>query len=135
MFGGRLGLETDWNSIITLRDPVPGKKDEEKSEKKKPKIQKLPVGISSIQQHIEEVDNVPLLVRLFCDASPELKAQLIQILQNNGEMVLSFGQATNPQHYLSQVQSDFSMGVLPSLEPAAGSESTPVWSAPSPATH
>jgi magnesium-transporting ATPase (P-type) len=109
-------LETDWNSIITLKDPEPGEVKKESTDSKKPKIQKLPVGISCIQKHIDEVDNVPLLVRLYCDATPENKAHLIEILQNNGEMVFSFGQATNPQHYLSQVQSDFSMGMLPYVE-------------------
>jgi hypothetical protein len=67
----------DWNSMITLRDPDP---NEKKNKKNVGGIEKLPVGISAIQHHIDEVDNVPLLVKLFCDATPEAKSELVRFL-------------------------------------------------------
>ncbi|VVC99207.1 unnamed protein product [Leptidea sinapis] len=42
---------------------------------------KLPRGIENIRPHIEQVDNVPLLVSLFTDCTPSSVRTMIQIMQ------------------------------------------------------
>ena len=42
---------------------------------------KLPEGIENIRPHLENVDNVPLLVSLFTDCTPETTCEMIKIMQ------------------------------------------------------
>ncbi|CAE8604612.1 unnamed protein product, partial [Polarella glacialis] len=55
--GAQLGLETGWNSIISLEKAVDVRNMMGQVI--------LPSGITNIRQHIKEVDNVPLLVSLY----------------------------------------------------------------------
>lgn len=52
---------------------------------------RLPHGIVSIRDHIEKVDNVPLLVSLFTDATPQTTQDMIGIYQEYHESVLAVG--------------------------------------------
>lgn len=52
---------------------------------------RLPHGIASIRDHIERVDNVPLLVSLFTDATPSTTRDMLGIYQENDESVLAVG--------------------------------------------
>lgn len=56
---------------------------------------KLPRGIKNIEPHIQEVDNVPLLVSLFTDCLPEATQEMIQIMQKYGEVCLVLGSSAN----------------------------------------
>jgi len=56
---------------------------------------KLPKGIENIRPHLEEVDNVPLLVSLFTDCTPETTCEMISIMQDYGEVVCVLGSAAN----------------------------------------
>eukprot|EP01132_Coremiostelium_polycephalum_P003789 gene3789-4714_t len=107
-FAHKLGLETDWNCSISLRDPAPSD----------PVVQdgpsRLPRGVSSIRKHLEEVDNVPLLVPMFSDCTPDTKTEMIKILQENGEVVCCIGSALNYDNTPIFCQSDLAL----SLEPA-----------------
>ena len=65
---------------------------------------KMPHGVEAIKKHlgllphvaddpstIREIDNVPLLVSLYTDATPQTIEEIIQIFQQKGEVVLSVG--------------------------------------------
>lgn len=75
---------------------------------------KLPRGIKNIEPHIENVDNVPLLVSLFTDCSPEATKEMLRIMQRHGEVVVVMGSSAssnaNCQIFL---QADCSIGCEP----------------------
>jgi len=56
---------------------------------------KLPRGIKNIEPHIENVDNVPLLVSLFTDCLPEATKEMLRIMQAHGEICVVMGSAAN----------------------------------------
>lgn len=56
---------------------------------------KLPRGIKNIEPHIENVDNVPLLVSLFTDCSPETTHEMLRIMQKHGEVCVVMGSSAN----------------------------------------
>ncbi|KAN0019353.1 hypothetical protein ACTFIU_002561 [Dictyostelium citrinum] len=107
-FVNKLGLETDWNCCISLRDPAPNEVIVPDGPSR------LPKGISSIRQHLEEVDNVPLLVPMFSDCNKANTKEMIKILQENGEVVCCIGSALNYENTSIFCQSDLAF----SLEPA-----------------
>lgn len=56
---------------------------------------KLPRGIKNIEPHIQNVDNVPLLVSLFTDCLPEATQEMIGIMQKYAEVCLVLGSSAN----------------------------------------
>lgn len=56
---------------------------------------KLPRGIKNIEPHIQNVDNVPLLVSLFTDCSPEATQEMLRIMQAHGEVCVVLGSSAN----------------------------------------
>lgn len=58
---------------------------------------KLPRGIKNIEPHIQNVDNVPLLVSLFTDCSPEATKEMLRIMQAHGEVCVVLGSSANLQ--------------------------------------
>lgn len=56
---------------------------------------KLPRGIQNIEPHIQNVDNVPLLVSLFTDCSPEATQEMLRIMQAHGEVCVVMGSSAN----------------------------------------
>ena len=52
---------------------------------------RLPHGIEAIKHHLKHVDNVPLLVSLFTDSTPQTIQDMVGILRENGEVVMSIG--------------------------------------------
>ena len=81
----KMGLETDWNCAISLRslenddEPDPHRMTSNYSDWDVKA--KLPHGIAAIRRHLEQVDNVPLLVSLFTDSTTETIDEMIQIFQ------------------------------------------------------
>ncbi|KPJ08304.1 hypothetical protein RR48_13043 [Papilio machaon] len=74
---------------------------------------KLPRGIENIRPHIEQVDNVPLLVSLFTDCTSSSVRQMIQIMQDYGEVVCVMGSAANCLNMEIFMQADASIAVEP----------------------
>ncbi|CAH3997651.1 unnamed protein product [Pieris brassicae] len=74
---------------------------------------KLPRGIENIRPHIEQVDNVPLLVSLFTDCTPRSVQRMIQIMQDYGEVVCVMGSAANCLNMEIFMQADASVAVEP----------------------
>jgi hypothetical protein len=93
-FGHQLGLWSDWNCCISLRDlpPIRMHPDGEHT----PRISidgasshpsdsvprpRLPHGINAIRKHIEEADDVPLRVSMFCESDVPSIRSMMGILQ------------------------------------------------------
>ncbi|CAH2241313.1 jg20482 [Pararge aegeria aegeria] len=74
---------------------------------------KLPRGIENIRPHIEQVDNVPLLVSLFTDCTANSVHRMIQIMQDYGEVVCVMGSAANCQNMEIFMQADASIAMEP----------------------
>lgn len=54
---------------------------------------KLPHGVKAIKKHLRDTDNVPLLVSLFTDSTPESTKGMLRIMRDYGEMVCVVGSA------------------------------------------
>ncbi|XP_022080414.1 transmembrane protein 94-like [Acanthaster planci] len=74
---------------------------------------KLPRGIEKIRPHLETVDNVPLLVPLFTDVTPETTQEMFKIMQTYGEVVCCLGSSVNLLNMPLFAQADISLGVEP----------------------
>jgi hypothetical protein len=100
----KMGIETGWNCAISLRalessgvpdehrlvgEDIYGEWDVKA---------RLPHGVEAIRKHLHSVDNVPLLVSLFTDASPQTIGDMVGIFHEHHESVLCVGygfRATN----------------------------------------
>ncbi|XP_046854966.1 transmembrane protein 94-like [Xenia sp. Carnegie-2017] len=76
---------------------------------------KLPRGVKNIRPHLENVDNVPLLVPLFTDSTPQDVREMISIMQENGEVVCCVGSSLNVDNVEIFNQADVSIAVRPSI--------------------
>ncbi|OQS05388.1 hypothetical protein THRCLA_02470 [Thraustotheca clavata] len=88
----KMGIETDWNCAISLRDsegPDPHRMTSNYSDWDVKA--RLPHGTAAIRRHLETVDNVPLLVSLYTDSTPETIEEMISIFQEYNEVVLGVG--------------------------------------------
>lgn len=74
---------------------------------------KLPRGIKNIQPHLENVDNVPLLVSLFTDCTPDVTEEMLKIMQSFGEIVVCVGSSANTSNSSIFLQADCSIAVEP----------------------
>ncbi|KAL1530908.1 hypothetical protein AB1Y20_001799 [Prymnesium parvum] len=106
-FGYELGVETDWNSCIDL-----GEREEEDQEAAAP-LEKLPRGIDAVRPHLRDVDNVPLLVSLFCRCSRESVEEMVRIYQENAEVVTIVGSTDNPENVGIFGQADIALALRP----------------------
>ena len=107
-FGEKLGLcntGNDWNCCISLRDDAATDWKNVKA--------RLPVGINAIETHLSTTDNVPLLVPLFCDASPTATKHMISLLQQYDEVVACVGSCLNHTNSLGFQQADLSISLMP----------------------
>jgi magnesium-transporting ATPase (P-type) len=117
----KIGIPFDWNCAISLRNL-------ETSDKPDPHrhisnyadwdvLARMPHGIEAIRQHLKTVDNVPLLVSLFTDATPETIQSMIEIFRENGETVLSIGSGYRcyNQNIYSASNLATSVSVLPNV--------------------
>ena len=110
-FGGKIGLFTDFNVYISLKDPQ-GEAAGGTQRARQGKSQ-LPCGVSAIREHIRQVDNVPLLVSLFTDCSPSDVKEMIRIYQENGESVMCMGSSLKVENSDSFMQADISVSLDP----------------------
>ena len=67
---------------------------------------KLPIGIEQVRPHLENVDNVPLLVSLFTDCTAENTREMIHIMQDYGEVTLLMGSVCNSDNKAVFLQAD-----------------------------
>eukprot|EP00961_Rhodomonas_salina_P153860 2072385-Rhodomonas_salina.2 len=133
-FGNQLGLWSDWNCCISLRDlpplsmgrsrgPTPpgsgisgrssGREMSFMDNTDSQQMPRLPHGIKAIRRHIKEADDVPLRVSMFCDSTPNTITSMVGILQEHGELVLCCGSARNMHNMHLFAVADISMSVDP----------------------
>ncbi|XP_063445351.1 transmembrane protein 94-like [Mytilus trossulus] len=74
---------------------------------------KLPRGIENIRPHLQSIDNVPLLVNLFTDCTPETTEEMMRIMQENDEVVLCVGSSLNINNTNMFMQADCSFSLEP----------------------
>lgn len=136
VFAEKLGLEAGWNCHISL---APGSEDEGVSSTNSRDEQefascststssslnsvinafqsyiraKLPKGIHNVRPHLSNVDNVPLLVPLFTDCTVDAIREMIEIMQENGEVVMCLGNAWNHENLSIFAQADVSLSIIP----------------------
>ena len=70
--GADLGMDTDFNAWISLKDDDLGRINRDGNEV-------LPTGIENIKKHLEHVDKIPLQVQMFCDVDARTTEQMFQI--------------------------------------------------------
>ncbi|XP_076855776.1 transmembrane protein 94 isoform X2 [Brachyhypopomus gauderio] len=78
---------------------------------------KLPRGIHQVRPHLKNIDNVPLLVPLFTDCTPETMCEMMKIMQENREVTCCLGSSANIRNSCLFLQSDISISLDP-LYPA-----------------
>ncbi|UKJ90436.2 hypothetical protein MACJ_001369 [Theileria orientalis] len=91
--GGLLGLETSWNSMISLSA------SETTSFINQEGHTVLPNGIDNIRQHIQQVDDIPLQVSLYCNCNSSNIVEMLDILNENGERIMCVGSGLNPNNF------------------------------------
>lgn len=74
---------------------------------------KLPRGIQNIRPHLENVDNVPLLVSLFTDCSADATREMLGIMQSYGEIVVCIGSSASNANVEIFSQADCSIAIEP----------------------
>lgn len=74
---------------------------------------KLPKGIENIRPHLETVDNIPLQVSLFTDCTPALTKEMIEIMQDYGEIVCVIGSASSRVNTPVFLQANASIAIEP----------------------
>ncbi|XP_041075800.1 transmembrane protein 94 isoform X2 [Polyodon spathula] len=74
---------------------------------------KLPRGIHQVRPHLNNIDNVPLLVPLFTDCTPETMCEMIKIMQENREVTCCLGSSANFRNNCLFLQSDVSIALDP----------------------
>ncbi|GMR53650.1 hypothetical protein PMAYCL1PPCAC_23845 [Pristionchus mayeri] len=133
IIGEKLGLEAGWNCHISLksdssRREVLGWKRGRRSSCREgkpldsyqssiphlpPNMARLPTGIDQIRPHLEDVDNVPLLVSLFTDCTLDSTRQMIDILHEYHECELILGSVSQQENLVTLMKGVFSIGVSP----------------------
>jgi magnesium-transporting ATPase (P-type) len=111
-FGSKIGLFTDWNSYVSLKDPEevrPGAAPRRRTQG----TSQMPWGISSIRPHLQSVDNVPLLISLFTDCEPHSVREMVRIYQANGESVMVMGSSLKVDNTHAFMQADISASLDP----------------------
>ncbi|XP_040922614.1 transmembrane protein 94-like [Toxotes jaculatrix] len=67
---------------------------------------KLPRGIHQVRPHLKNIDNVPLLVPLFTDCTPDTMCEMMKIMQENREVTCCLGSSANFRNSRLFLQSD-----------------------------
>lgn len=74
---------------------------------------KLPRGIHQVRPHLKNIDNVPLLVPLFTDCTPDTMCEMMKIMQENREVTCCLGSSANFRNGRLFLQSDVSIALDP----------------------
>ncbi|KAK2197015.1 bifunctional HAD superfamily/P-type ATPase [Babesia duncani] len=109
--GGLLGLETSWNSMISLV------KSGRYSHVNQDGRVVLPSGIDNIRRHIRDVDDIPLQVSLFCDCTHTSTVEMMRILRENGERIMCVGNGLRPSNFFVFCEAHSSVSVALGYHP------------------
>ena len=71
---------------------------------------RLPHGVEDVKRHLEEVDNVPLLVSLYTDVTKRTAAEMVSVFQEYHDTVLSIGLSHLPGNHEIFSRADIAIG-------------------------
>ena len=109
----QMGIDVAWNCAISLR-PLDGQADPHRMTSTYADWDvnaKLPHGVEDVKKHLEEVDNVPLLVSLFTDATKDNTAEMLDVFQTYHDTVLTIGLSHLSQNECIFSTADMAIGV------------------------
>lgn len=110
----QMGIDVAWNCAISLRPLDHGEEDPHRMVSTYADWDvnaKLPHGIESVKRHLDEVDNVPLLVSLFTDVTKETTMQMIETFQEYNDTVITVGLSHLSWNSRIFARADLSVGV------------------------
>ncbi len=79
----QMGIDVAWNCAISLRPLEEGTDDSFRMTSNYADWDvnaRLPHGVDDVRRHLEEVDNVPLLVSLYTDVTKKTAAEMVSLL-------------------------------------------------------
>ncbi|CDW57517.1 hypothetical protein TTRE_0000580901 [Trichuris trichiura] len=76
---------------------------------------RLPKGIENVRPHLDNVDNVPLLVSLFTDCTARTSCEMIEIMQEYGEVVCVVGSSLTPENTAIFCRANVAISVEPMI--------------------
>jgi hypothetical protein len=82
----QMGIDVAWNCAISLRPLESGEDDPHRMVSNYADWDinaKLPHGVEDVRKHLEEVDNVPLLVSLYTDVTKETTRDMVRVLRSS----------------------------------------------------
>lgn len=80
---------------------------------------RMPYGVEEIKNHLKTVDNVPLLVNLYTDATPETVKSMVEVFNDYGEIVCSIGSGSYRSGNCAIFQASH-IAISVAMMPAAG---------------
>ena len=80
----------------------------------------MPHGVRAIEHHLQHVDNVPLLVSLYTDATPLSTMEMIRIFKRHGEVVLAMGSSGRMAN--QSIYSECDAAVSSNMSPPSGTD-------------
>ncbi|GKY99438.1 hypothetical protein MPSEU_000898300 [Mayamaea pseudoterrestris] len=110
----QLSIDVSWNAAISLR-PLESGEDEDPHRMTSAYADwdvnaRLPHGVDDVKRHLEEVDNVPLLVSLFTDVTKQTTRDMIEVFQEYSDTVISVG-STMPWNEAIFSTADIAVGI------------------------
>jgi hypothetical protein len=79
----QMGIDVAWNCAISLRPLDAGEDDLYRMTSNYADWDvnaRLPHGVEDVKRHLDEVDNVPLLVSLYTDVTKETTAEMVSLI-------------------------------------------------------
>jgi len=110
----QMGIDVGWNCAISLRDLNEGEVDDHRMPSTYADWDvnaKLPHGINEVRRHLEDVDNVPLLVCLFTDVTSETTADMVRIFRLYGDTVTTVGLVHGTRNQNIFKSADLAIGI------------------------
>ncbi|KAL7537913.1 hypothetical protein ACHAXR_009079 [Thalassiosira sp. AJA248-18] len=133
--GSQMGIDVAWNCAISLRPLEEGTDDSFRMTSNYADWDvnaRLPHGVDDVRRHLEEVDNVPLLVSLYTDATKKTAADMVNVFQEYNDTVLSVGLSHLPGNQDIFSRADIAIGVDVLAEDVTFNDDTlgnPEWNA------
>lgn len=110
----QMGIDVAWNCAISLRPLEEGTDDTFRMTSNYADWDvnaRLPHGVEDVRRHLEEVDNVPLLVSLYTDGTKKTAADMVNVFQEYHDTVLSIGLSHLPGNQEIFSRADIAIGV------------------------
>jgi len=111
----QMGIDVAWNCAISLRPLDEGEEiDAHRMTSNYADWDvnaRLPHGIENVKRHLEEVDNVPLLVSLYTDVTKHTTSEMVNVFQEYNDTVLALGLSHISSNDETFSVSDLSIGI------------------------